>query len=273
MQKEFVNNSIEQDFLGCLPELPPVMAKFIELTRELNISKNSYANILLTDPLLSSRIFTYINKVLNPSKSGYISVNKGVSLMGLHKFKNVVLAFSLFPVFQEAECVELFKYSLLTAYYSKDIAAQFKLINPHDAFLLGFLHDIGKIAMKNKFGSKYLITSIEDRNEVKIYTQEEEVAEFGYCHADISEYICRCWNLPIVVTDSIRYHHFPLDAMLPQAASIIYLADILAHKNNKLTIESQKVFQYMQLSKTQIMPYSMGGMKKLIPYYEILDIN
>ena len=52
MQKEFVNNSIEQDFLGCLPELPPVMAKFIELTRELNISKNSYANILLTDPLL-----------------------------------------------------------------------------------------------------------------------------------------------------------------------------------------------------------------------------
>ena len=90
MQKEFVNNSIEQDFLGCLPELPSVMAKFIELTRELNISKNSYANILLQDPLLSSRIFTYINKVLNPSKAGYISVNRGVSLMGLHKFKNVV---------------------------------------------------------------------------------------------------------------------------------------------------------------------------------------
>ena len=61
--------------------------------------------------------------------------------------------------------------------------------------------------------------------------------------------------------------------MLPQAASIIYLSDILAHKNTKLSKESQKVFQYMQLSKTQIMPYSMGGMKKLIPFYEILDIN
>ncbi len=273
MQNETVDNSIEQDFLGCLPELPPVMEKFIELTRELNISKNSYANILLADPLLSSRIFSYINKVLNPSKSGYISVNKGVSLMGLHKFKNVVLAFSLFPVFQEADCVDLFKYSLLTAYYCKDIAAQFKLINPHDAFLLGFLHDIGKIAMKNKFGSKYLITSMEDDNEIKIYPQEEEIGEFGYCHADLSEYICRRWNLPIVVTDSIRYHHFPLDAMLPQASSIIYLADLLAHKNTKITKSSQKVFQYMQLSKSQIAPYSMGGIKKLIPYYEILDIN
>lgn len=273
MQGQFVNNTIEQDFLGCLPELPPVMEKFIELTRELNISKNSYANILLKDSLLSSRIFTYINKVLNPSKSSYISINKGVSIMGLHKFKNVVLAFSLFPVFHDADCIELFKYSLLTAYFSKDIASQFKLINPHDAFLLGFLHDIGKLAMKNKFGSKYKITSIEDNNEIKIYTQEEEVAEFGYCHADLSEYICRRWNLPIVVTDSIRYHHFPLDAMLPQAASIIYLADLMAHNNTKITKENQKVFQYMQLTKTQILPYISGGIKKIIPFYEILDIS
>ena len=127
-------NDMAKDFLGYLPELPDVMAQFIELTRQLNTTKTSYANILLSDQILSTRIFSYINLVLNTSKTDYLSINKGIALMGLHMFKNVVLAFSLYPAFEEAGCIELFKYSLSTAYYSKEIALQFKFINPHDAF-------------------------------------------------------------------------------------------------------------------------------------------
>ncbi len=266
-------SAVEMDFIGCIPVLPEVMERFIALTRELNTSKSSYANILLQDPILSSRIFSYINLVLNPSNSGYLSVNKGVSVMGLQKFKNVVLVFSLFPVFWESNCLELFKYSLLTAYCSKDIAMQFNFINPNDAFLLGFLHDIGKIAMKNKFGEKYKIAADDIESDIKIYSPESEVQEFKYSHADLGEYICRIWNLPIVVTDSIKFHHFPLDAMLPQAASIIYLADVLAQQNSKITKETQKVFQYMRLSQSDLKQYVSASKKKLLPFFEILDIT
>ena len=265
-------NDMAKDFLGYLPELPDVMAQFIELTRQLNTTKTSYANILLSDQILSTRIFSYINLVLNTSKTDYLSINKGISLMGLHMFKNVVLAFSLYPAFEDAGCIELFKYSLSTAYYSKEIALQFKFINPHDAFLLGFLHDIGKLALKNKFKDEYKFTTHNVLDIEKQYTIEEELAKFNYCHSDLGEYICKTWNLPIVVTDAIRFHHYPLDAMLPQAASIIYLSDILAHKNMRITPEDMKIFQYMQLSKSDIMPYSIGQEKKLMPYFEILGI-
>lgn len=263
---------IEKDFLGYLPALPDIAAKFIALTRELNTSKNSYANLLLSDPILSSRIFSYINLVLNPGNSGYLSINKGVSLMGLHKFKNVVMAFALFPAFQEADCVELFKYSLTTAYYSKDIAAQFNLINEHDAFLLGFLHDIGKLALKNKFPDAYNILPHKSDELQHEYTTEEEINEFKYSHSDISEFICKKWSLPVVVADAVKFHHFPLDAMLPQAASIIYLSDMLAHNIAKASSESQKVFQYMQLSKSDLAPYAVGCERKLMPFFEILNI-
>lgn len=267
------NPDIEKDFLGYLPSLPKVAAEFIELTRELNTSKNSYANFLLSDPVLSTRIFSYINLVLNPSNTGYLSINKGISIMGLHKFKNLVMAFSLFPVFQEADSVELYKYSLLTAYYSKAIASHFNLINPHDAFLLGFLHDIGKLALKNKFRDKYSDTvSCDDDEPVYEYSPEEEIADFNYCHADISEYICRKWSLPVVVADAIKFHHFPLDAMLPQAASVVYLSDLLAHKNTRFTKESQKVFQYMQLSKSDLLPHADISLRKVQPFFEILNI-
>lgn len=265
-----VYGNIEQDFIGCIPELPPVMKKLIELTRTLNVSRNSYANILLADSVLSSRVFSYINLVLNSSNSAYISINKGVSIMGLHKFKNVALVFSLFPVFQEAECEKLFKYSLLTAYYSKEIASRFNFINRHDAFLMGFLHDIGKIAMRNRFGEKYETASHDKGGSIKTYTAEEELREFNCCHTDLSEYICRLWNLPIVITDSIKFHHLPLKAMLPQAASIIYLADMLANKNNKVTKENQQIFQYMRLSKSELMSYSNNCNKKILPFLEIL---
>ena len=33
--------------------------------------------------------------------------------MGLHAFKNVVATFALFPVFEEANCIDLFKYCTL----------------------------------------------------------------------------------------------------------------------------------------------------------------
>ncbi len=264
---------IEKDFLGFIPSLPVVTASFIELTRELSISKKSYANLLLSDPLLSSRIFSYINLVLNQGNSGYLSINKGVALMGLHKFKNIVMAFSLFPMFQEADCVNLFKFSLKTAYFAKDLASEFKLINPHDAFLLGFLHDIGKIPLKNKFKDSYTVAPYSDDDIISEYSLEDETNKFGYCHSDLSEYICKIWNLPIVVADAIKFHHFPLSAMLPQAASIIYLADILSHKNSRISKDSQKIFQYMQLSKTDLAPYASGCERKLEPFFDILNIN
>ncbi|MCD8025012.1 MAG: HDOD domain-containing protein [Candidatus Gastranaerophilales bacterium] len=271
--EEGAASDIEKDFLGYLPELPEIASQFIELTRELNISKKSYANLLLSDPVLSTRIFSYINLVLNPSNSNYLSINKGISIMGLHKFKNVVIAFSLFSAFQEANCISLFKYSLETAYYSKSIAAEYNLINPHDAFLLGFLHDIGKLAMRNKFGEEYELASLESGDIVHDYTQEEEVEKFKYSHSDISEYICKKWKLPIVVYDAIKFHHFPLTALLPQASSIIYLADILAHKNTVPSKESRKVFQYMRLTKDSIAHYAADQEKKMLPYLEILNIK
>ncbi len=264
---------IEKDFIGCLPELSSVANSFLDLTRQLNIAKSSFASLLSADPVLQQRIFAYINLVLNQNKSGYLSINKGISLMGIHKFKNLVIVFSLFPIFQESDCIELFKYSLLTAYYSKSIASQYNLINPHDAFLLGFLHDIGKIAMKNKFGSEYSLASFDENHLLHEYSPEEELNRFGCCHADLSEFICKSWNLPVVVVDSIKNHHNPLSAMLPQVASIIYLSELMALKNVRFSEESQKVFNYMQVSKSDLAQHTFGADKKVFPFLEVLNLK
>ena len=265
-------DNIEREFIGCLPTLSDVALQFVSLTRELSTPKRSYANLLLSDPTLSTRIFSYINLVLNSGNSSYLSINKGISLMGLHKFKNLVVTFSLFPVFHKADCIDLFKYSLLTGYQCKDIASQFNLINPNDAFLLGFLHDIGKIAIKNKFGEKYslMLDGLEDTTDENIVKHEKEV--FGYSHSDISEFVCKSWNLPLILYDAIKNHHAPLDAMLPQAASIIYLSDMLAHKSNRTSDENQKVFQYLRLSKSDLASYMVGYERKLQPYFEVLGM-
>jgi len=263
---------IERDFRGCVPEMPDVFAKFIDLARELSVTKRSYANYLLLDPTLSTRIFSYINLVLNPSGMGYISINKGISLMGLQKFKNLVMVFSLYPIYEEMQCIDLFKHSLESAYIAKGIAAQYNFINPHDAFLLGFLHDIGKIAFKTKFGDKYAIFR-NDGGVTRESTIEEEVTEFKYCHADISEYTAKKWNLPLVIVDAIKYHHFPLSAMLPQAASIIYLAGIISKKDFKLQPQLQKVLHYMQLTKADLAQFMGQTARFTMPFYEILGIH
>lgn len=269
---ELQNDAVEKFFIGCLPQLPEVAANFIDLTRKLNTSKTSYANLLLSEPVLSTRIFSYINLVLNPSNSGYLSINKGISIMGLHGFKNIVIAFSLFPSFQDADCTALYKHSLLCAYYSSAIASQFNFINQHDAFLLGFLHDIGKLALKNRFGDEYKISDNVNTIPENEFSCSDEIEKFGYSHSDISEFICNHWNLPAVISDAVKFHHSPFDAMLPQAAAIIFLSQMLANQNTAGVQETQRVLQYMRLSKSDLFPYIDGSSRKLQPFFEILGI-
>ncbi len=264
--------NIEKDFIGCIPELPEVCRRFISLSKELSSNRALHAGLLLNEPVLAGRIFEYINLIYNGQSqtSNYMSINKGISLMGLQKFKNVVLSFALFPVFEEANCINLYEYSLLSANYSKAIASASNLINPSDAYLLGLIHDIGKVALKNKYKDSYLISPLESEEKVHNYTKEEEINLFQYTHEELSEFISKKWELPLVISDAIRYHHTPMQSKLPQVASIIYLSDFLLRQNTKTSNEDIAVFQYMNLTKNDLLPYINSSKKKLLPYLQIL---
>ncbi len=263
---------IENDFLGYIPELPEVAGKFIALTRQLNTVNKLYANLLLSDALLSTRLFSYINLTLCQGDMSYMSLNKGLSLVGLHEAKNIVLVFSLFPLFEEANCIDLFKYSLTSAFYSKKIALEYNLINPQDAFLLGFLHDIGRIVMKNKFKDKYLLPAFPYSDFRDEDSFEKEIQKFGCNHADLSEFILKKWRLPLIICDSVKYHHSPLKAMLPQAASILYLSDILCKKNTRLSKNDLEIFDYMHFTKSGFGAFIPECDRQTLPYFNVLNI-
>ena len=270
MQDSF--EKIKSDYLGCCHELPDIVSDFFDMTREVNFSKTSFANIFANDPILQQRIFSYVNQTLSQADS-FISINKAISLIGLHKFKNIVLVLSLFPLFQDAGAVDLFKSSLLSAYYAKTIASNLQLINPDDAFLLGFLLDIGKLPMLNKFGSEYRSFAFDENDSLIYYfSQRDEKRLFGYSHVELSEFVCKTWKLPKVIVDAIKCHHSPFDSTLPEVACIAYLSSLLVLKNVKFNDLTQKVFSYMNISKGDLISMVFGVDKKVIPFYEILEI-
>lgn len=273
MTSNQVGGDIQKDFIGCLPEMPQPLSRFVQLSKQLGGSKRSYSNYLLTDPTLSTRIFSYTNLILNPQNLGYISTNKAISVMGMQRFKNIVLVFSLYPIFEDAGCVELFIHSLETAFIAQAMASAYKFINEYDAFLLAFLHDIGKIPLKIRFGEKFKLNPDKDDVRSRESLLDEETRELSYCHTELSEYVARSWNLPVVITDAIRFHHFPLDAMLPQAASIIYLSNIVQKQDFKQQEQFNKILGYIQLTKADVLQFAGSAQKNTMPYYEILNIK
>ena len=151
------------------------------------------------------------------------------------------------------------------------LAKEFKVINPDDAFVIGFLHDIGKMLLNIKNPLKYSkVKYLAQQGNVSLVDVED--AQFGTNHCILGALISKKWQLPVILTNCIRYHHDPTQSSLPAVCGIVYIADRMVQNNmptplleprimNKLefTINDPIAMRETIVTKAQIFLKEMSG--------------
>jgi putative nucleotidyltransferase with HDIG domain len=220
-----------------LPVMPQIAMDIMSYVDDEDTSIQKIADIISKDPALSAQVLKVSNSAFYSLRRNVGSLELAIILLGLREIKNIIFMMSVFRLFpRDSEfCfneIDYLKHSILTGQTAQTLCGLFDLKFDSSPFLLGLLHDIGKIFIDQNFHEKYTrVIEQANKNEASIYEIEEE--RLGTNHAEIGAKIASGWNFPLEFVDCIRHHH---DAQNSQEnmllASVIYMANLLTNARN-----------------------------------------
>ena len=254
-----------------IPPMPNVMVKALGVIKNPATGIAELAKIMQVDQAISAKTLSLVNSAFYGFRQQITSINKALVVLGMMKAKNIIMSLALKQMMTAQGSRELWEHSIKCAVAAELLAKEFRVINPDDAFVIGFLHDIGKMLLNIKNPLKYSkVKYLAQQGNVSLVDVED--AQFGTNHCVLGALISKKWQLPVILTNCIRYHHEPTQSSLPSVCGIVYVADRMVQNNmpnplleqrimNKLdfTINDPIAIRETIITKAQIFLKEMSG--------------
>ena len=230
-----------------IPPMPNVMVKALSVIKNPTTGIAELAKIMHVDQAIATKTLSLVNSAFYGFRQKITSINKALVVLGMMKAKNIIMSLALKQMMTTQGSRELWEHSIKCAVASELLAKEYKVINPDDAFVIGFLHDIGKMLLNVKNPLKYSkVRYMASQGNIDLVQVED--AQFGTNHCVLGALISKKWQLPVILTNCIRYHHDPINSSLPSVCSVVYCADRLVQTNVPNPILEPRVVNKMEFT-------------------------
>jgi len=215
-----------------LPTLPLVASRLLEAVADPDARSEEVARILALDPALTARTLKLANSDFYgfPRKVG--SVDLAVVVLGADTIRDLVLSAAVFqsldPTGRDLE--GLWNHSMACGVAARSLAERIRYRLAGEAYAVGVLHDIGKVALRQSFPRRFdAVLSLVRGQAVPM--EEAERGVLGSDHAEIGGWLAERWGLPADIVEAIACHHSPERASVnPELAAITHIANSLAEQ-------------------------------------------
>jgi putative nucleotidyltransferase with HDIG domain len=203
-----------REFVGKLDGIPTLARTYVELTRLLHSNAfpiGDLSAIIEKDPVLTAKLLQMANSVRFAPTRRISTVFEAVQLIGFDLVRAMVLGVQVFEWCNKIAKTKLFdrvwEHSVQTAVFAKKLAQleQLDAEKCEEAFLLGLLHDIGKVVLGATCPEYQALWSEYGNDSRKLVARERQV--IGATHAGAGAYLLRLWGLPEAVSRDIAAHH------------------------------------------------------------------
>lgn len=197
--------------IGDLPSLPTVAARINAEIENEALTAKALGVIIAEDQSLASRLLRLANSAFYGMPRQIGTIDRAVMILGFDTVKNLALSVSIFSFFKQGmspaiDVNGLWNHSLGTAVCARTLVARANVKLADNAFLLGIVHDIGKVILLSQ-----CLTEMEQvckMLRVEGRTQEEaETQVFGFTHQAIGALLLREWKFPELVVAGVKMHH------------------------------------------------------------------
>ncbi len=209
-----------REHVGRIDAIPTLSKTYLELTKALRsttLSLREISSIIEQDLALTAKVLQTVNSVRFAPARRIQNVFDAVQLIGFEVVRALVLSIQVFEFCKSTSRTELFQtvwsHSLRTAIRAKRLA-EFENLSMEaceETFLLGLLHDIGKVILGASCPEQYQNLWAEHR-ESSLELIEAERASFEADHAQVGALLLRLWGLPEAVSAGVEMHH-SIDAL------------------------------------------------------------
>ena len=164
---------------------------------------------------------------------------------------------------------KLWKHSLLCAIIAKKIAKMLKIDDDDNMFSASILHDMGKIILDQCDHANYIdaLSASSDLGFAKNLDAEKKYCGLDHCEA--GDLIAQHWNLPDVISEAIRHHHTPHEALAEyqKMICIIALANVFAVLHEKDDMELNLLY----INNINLDPLNINNSSVFDVYYYCID--
>jgi putative nucleotidyltransferase with HDIG domain len=244
---------------GDLPTMPHIANLVIERLAAPTTSPKEIHEIISKDQALAARVLRIANSPFYGYPRTVTRLTDAIVIMGFNSIRSLVLTSVFQDLFKSFGLTEklLWEHSLVCASISQRIAKSTGLKKTEEAFLVGLMHDIGKVILNVTVPDKMsnIIQEVYNAQGTSFSEMEEEA--FGFTHADVGRAIAIKWNFAKEIEEAIGNHHHPESAViLPSLSYIVHLANNYCHKLeigpiknpglNLMELESTKALKLIQ---------------------------
>lgn len=259
-----MNNDIKSfiDQIKSMPAMPNVIVKALNVIKDDKSGVNDLVQLISCDQALSTSVLKIVNSAYYGFSQQITSMSKALPLLGMAQIKSLILAVAMKSMITTKGGKDLWKHSIKTAVACEMLSNKLQLMDSGDAFIIGFLHDIGKMIINLKNNKTY--TKVQELTAKGINIVEAEKLLLGCDHSDVGALLAKKWELPIILINCIKYHHMPNNSSMKNIAFFVYAADRLVQdniqpaifeptiwRNSPFEIEAPEELREMILSKAE----------------------
>jgi len=219
--------------IGKLPPLPRVYAQLRAALTNDDTCVADVARILKQDTAICTKLLQVVNSAFFRLARTITRVEDAVSYLGFNSIKHIALAAEVFqyttakrtPIPLEV----LHSHSILVGSLCMRFFTDKRQME--DAFLVGLLHDVGKLLLVAELPD-YVDRVLCEMNSRRCPMYAAEISTHGVTHAEIGAYLLGLWGLPYPVVEAVANHHQPgrVDAGEFGVLAATHIADALVHE-------------------------------------------
>jgi putative nucleotidyltransferase with HDIG domain len=215
-----------------LPALPQITVTLLRLLNNPKSSAKDITAVMSKDPALAARLLRIVNSSYYGLKQKVASLTQAISLLGFRTVRSVLTVAAAQGVFNRRCKSPSFnqsgfvKHCVASAAVARHLATQTTHIDKEFAFVVGLLHDIGKLVIDQAYPMHYTTLYTHARDLHTSLAQAEQMVD-GPTHAGAGAALAEKWDLPIELVDAIEYHHAMAQAMNPEVVAVLMITDYI----------------------------------------------
>jgi len=226
--------------VGDLPALPSVVAEVMQITNDPDATILQICECIQRDPALAVKILKVSNSPYYGMRQHVATLKLALVVLGVRQVRNIVLGVTVFENLSDHAQGQnwlraLWSHSVLVATLSKKLGAALALGLQGEDFVVGLLHDVGKVLLYKGLGTAYdrIIEASGSGHSDELCAIEHE--SLGFDHADVVAALATHWDLPVSLGDALWRHHALADqrplaaAEDPRLAGLVRIANLAAH--------------------------------------------
>ena len=221
--------------IGELPSLPSAFMAAVKVLSEDDTPASACIEAIERDQALTVRVLHLANSAFYGAPGQVSRIGDAVQMLGLRTVASTLAVVSLQATLGALRCEGFcfdtyWRHTLCTALAARELAKVASL-DTGEAFLLGLLHDVGKLVLA-------MTSPVQEAQALRICRSEgmsmneAEQHVFGVSHPEVGAAVARQWNFPASLVEAIAGHH--ATAPIPAGerltlTDLVRLADHMAH--------------------------------------------